>query len=150
VLLALIAVIQAVILLKYMKWYFASRTRYREMINKIIKTLESRGETVAFNWTELGQLEPYSANQERCREIAEQVNRAINQTDIFVLISDSEGTDMFVELGIALNQWQLDKKIRIYVVGEYNQRSLMHFHPAIKHFDDIKEVFKLECPNIQI
>ncbi len=62
--------------------------------------------------------------------MAKKIESEIKKCDTFVLISDRAGTDMFVELGIATS---LKKKI--YIVGKWNKRSLMHFHPSIKHVD---------------
>jgi len=75
---------------------------------------------------------------------------ALAHADVFVLISDEAGTDMFVELGIAIAQWMQNKKMRIYIVGKHNKRSLMHLHPAINHVNRIEEIFEKECPNMLI
>jgi len=126
-----------------MKWYFASRTRHQETISKIYQTLRNKGHTVVFDWTQLKIVKPYEEHS--CKAIAEDISTSIPNADIFVLISDAAGTDMFVELGIALAH-----KKKIYVVGEHNKRSLMHFHPSIIHVDTIKEVLDKECPGIRL
>jgi len=133
-----------------MKWYFASRTRHQESISKINKVLLNNGHSVVFDWTELGVLKPFEENVHSCKTIAEDISRSIPHADIFVLISDAAGTDMFVELGIAIAQWTEYKKTKIYVVGKHNKRSLMHFHPSIIHADSLKEVLNKECPGIRL
>jgi len=39
-------------------------------------------------------------------------------------------------------------KTKIYAVGKFNDRSLMHFHPAIKRVDKLSDVFSIECPEL--
>lgn len=129
-----------------MKWYFASRTKHKNFIKKLSGLLLNKGQEIAFNWTELGLLEPYQNNVKACSDIAEQITKAVTDTDVFILISDQEGTDMFIELGLALGERARGQKIRIYVVGKFNARSLMHFHSGINRVDRLEEVFKIEFP----
>ncbi len=130
-----------------MKWYFASRTRHKEIVKSIGKILESHNHELSFDWTSLDKIIHY--DEYLCKEIAEKISSAIYNTDVFVLISDPEGTDMFIELGIAIKSFLDNKKPKIYIVGEYNKRSLMHFHPSIIHMDSIEEVMNIECPEIK-
>jgi hypothetical protein len=55
---------------------------------------------------------------------------------------------MFVELGIAIANYEQNKKTKIYIVGEHNKRSLMHLHLSITHMDSLNDVFLTECPEI--
>lgn len=131
-----------------MKWYFASRTKNRELIRSVIKLLKDYDHEISYDWTVLEKLEPYSENAEKNKEIADKIPSAIRDADVFVLISDPSGTDMFVELGIAIYSWIKNRKPRIYIVGEYGKRSLMHFHPSIMHKDSLISVLKKECLEI--
>lgn len=133
-----------------MKWYFASRTRHRDSLIELAKVLEASGEKVVSEWVHVYDLFPYIENQERAKETAKKVVRAINNADIFVLISDKEGTDMFVELGLALARYeQSPDLIRIYIVGEYSKRSLMQLHPAIVHLPSVSVVLEKEGVTIE-
>lgn len=127
-----------------MNWYFASRMRHRKSINEIIKILKSKNQSVSYEWSELKSLKPYNENSERSSIIAKQINNSLEKTDIFVMISDKEGTDMFIELGIIIEQKNKKDKIKIYVVGEHNDRSLMHFHPNIIRVKNLKGIFSEE------
>ncbi len=123
-----------------MKWYFASRVRHQQKIVDVANFLDGIGEKVVSNWIKGRSLKPYDQNLKEVQLLAEEVVRSIMDSDIFVLISDPEGTDMFVELGICLNR----EEARIYIVGKHSRRSLMQLHPRIKHVDTLKEVFDLE------
>lgn len=131
-----------------MKWYFASRIRHKDNISRIIKLLQSQNHEVVYDWSKLGSLKPYKDNSHQASLIAEEISVALKNVDIFVLISDEFGTDMFIELGLVIGNWLDNKKIKIYAVGNFNNRSLMHFHPAIKQVDNLSDVFSLECPEL--
>lgn len=118
-----------------MKFYFASRYRHKEKLLKISKLLEAKKHKVISSWLRVDSLRPYEEHQKESKAMAARIEKEIKNCEVFVLISDKAGTDMFVESGIAI---ALKKKI--YVVGKWNKRSLMHFHPQIKHVDTIEEV----------
>ena len=133
-----------------MKWYLASRTRHVNKINSIQKLLIKYGHQIEFDWTSLGSLRPFEKNYLKCKEISQKMSEAISNSDIFTLISDKEGTDMFIELGMAIKNYEIQGKPKIYLVGKYNKRSLMHFHHSIKHVKSIEEVLSKECPELLI
>lgn len=131
-----------------MNWYFASRKRHQEAISKISDFLKSNNQQIVYDWSKVDSLKPYNANSDKSSLVADKIGSSLKNTDIFVLISDEGGTDMFIELGIAIGRWMSNPKIKIYCVGKYNSRSLMHFHPAIIRVDKLVNVFSAECPEI--
>ena len=131
-----------------MKWYLASRMRHSIVMNELSSSLKSQGEEIVYQWSSMGSLKPYSDNAKKSSSIANDISNSIVQADIFVLISDEAGTDMFIELGLAISHWMSDSTVKIYVVGKYNDRSLMHFHPAIKRVKSFNDILEVECSNI--
>lgn len=131
-----------------MRFYIASRLRHKNNIEKILSILKTAGHKVVFDWTKVELSKPYEDNVKSCSQIAQQISDSLQNVEVFVLITDGSGTDMFIELGIVLNQWQKNSNIKIYVVGKYNTSSLMHFHPAIKRVDSFEEVLKEECGEV--
>lgn len=131
-----------------MKWYFASRMRHKESIEKIVNFLKSQNHHVVYEWSKLGSLKPYNENSNKSSLVAKDLTDALKDVDIFVLIADEAGTDMFIELGIVIGRWLNNSKTKIYAVGKFNDRSLMHFHPAIKRVDKLSAVFSIECPEL--
>ena len=131
-----------------MKWYIASRTKHIDYVNYLYKTLEKCGEKVTFNWTKIGNLKPFKENQKECTLISKKIISAVKKSDIFVLISDEGGSDMFMELGVAIANYNDLKKPKIYHVGKYNERALMHFDSSINRIKSIEDVFRKECPKI--
>ena len=118
-----------------MKWYIASRTKNKDLVKNIKQKLESKGHEVTFDWTQISILTPYEENIEKCQEVATNITKAIENTDNFILLSDAAGTDMFVELGLALTHAK-----NIYILGDHNKRSLMHLHPKITHINTFEEL----------
>ena len=127
-----------------MKWYFSSRTKHEKKINYLSALISQYGHEISFDWTTLGLLKPYYQN----KEVPQRILKSISDSDVFVMISDKNGTDMFVELGIAIQNYYEKEVPRIYVVGKYNSRSLMHFHSSINRVKSIEDVFQKECPGI--
>lgn len=132
-----------------MKWYFASRVRHTNDLIKLAQVLESHGEILEGKWIYGKSLKPYHENVEEVQKVGVENTQAILDSDVFVMISDPEGTDMFVELGIALGAHTSGNGIpRIYIIGEHSKRSLMQLHPAIIHCDTFEQVFQHE--NLQM
>ena len=126
-----------------MKWYWASRTKHKEKIDAVIQLLESHDQQITYNWAGKPVFSPQEY-QEHAPAIADEINQAIHNTDIFVLISDEHGTDMFVELGMMLQASLDNPESRIYILGDYNTRSLMHHHPRIRHVGSVQDIFLAE------
>lgn len=131
-----------------MNWYLASRTRHQKTITDIVNLLKSKNHHVVYEWSKLDLLQPYNENSEKSSLVANEISTALSDVEVFVLISDEAGTDMFVELGIVIRQWMENNKIKIYIVGKFNDRSLMHFHPAIKRVNKLSDVFSIEYPEL--
>ncbi|HSE56906.1 MAG TPA: hypothetical protein VLB02_02380 [Candidatus Paceibacterota bacterium] len=128
------------------KWYFASRMRHQEKIKEVCDFLTAQGEQVVCRWVYEQSLAPYKQNQEKIATLAVDSIQGVIEADVFVLISDPEGTDMFVELGAALAAAVPAEK-KIYNVGSYSKRSLLQTHPSIIHAASLPEVFKAEQIN---
>ena len=131
-----------------MKWYFASRMRHKEFVEKITNFLKSQSHSVVYEWPKLNSLKPYDENSDKSSLVAREIGNALKDVDVFVLIADEAGTDMFVELGIVIGRWIDNNKTKIYAVGSFNDRTLMHFHPAIKRVNKLSDVFSIECPEL--
>ena len=128
----------------FMKWYFASRTKHQQKVAELSRFLVKAGEMVLSDWVYAEPLQPYEENMDKALALSREVVKSILNTNIFVLISDPEGTDMFAELGIALAKNEVSHNARIYIVGKHSKRSLMQLHPSIIHVPDIQNIFEKE------
>ncbi len=133
-----------------MRWYFASRMRHKDSITLIVDFLKSHNHIIVYEWSKGESLQPYATNSHKSSVVAKEITDSLQDVDVFVLIADASGTDMFIELGVVIGRYAQRAKPKIYAVGEFNDRSLMHFHPAITRVDTLREVFVKECPDILI
>ena len=99
-----------------MNWYVASRVRHKEYLREVSEKLKGLGETVTSDWLYQDSLKPYEENDVAVKALSESVVQAVLASDVFVLISDPEGTDMFVELGIyRMLNWEHYYSFPIYI-----------------------------------
>lgn len=124
-----------------MKFYIASRVKDKEIVKEIHKKLLDKGHTFTSDWVEEKNIIPYKNHIKEAEILATKCIDAINNSDVFILISDETGAGMYTELGIALQLTQSNGKLRIYVIGEYNNRSVFFFHNLIKRRNNLDEVF---------
>lgn len=124
-----------------MKFYIAGRVKKKKEVEKIHKLLSSKGHEFTSDWIEEGNILPYSENIEKSSSLVERCMKNINKSDVFVLLSDETGTGMYTELGIALQLATEKNKPKIYIIGEYRERSAFFFHPLVKRVKEIEQVF---------
>jgi len=121
-----------------MKFYIAARFKLKDQVKRIYCLLRERGHEIAYDWTEEGLIKPYSENEDLARDIAIKSLNASESCDVFVLISDEAGTDMYGELGSAI----ASRKPQVYVIGESLDRSKFFFHSRVKRMKSIDEVLQ--------
>ncbi len=125
-----------------MKFYIASRTKYRGLVEKIHKLILKKGHKFSSSWIEEKDIIPYEENIKAASKRAKQCIKDSSSCDVFILISDKSGSGMYTELGVALLKSIESKKPRIYVIGKYINRSMFFFHPSVKRFKTMEEVFE--------
>jgi len=122
--------------------YVAARFALGEEVRRIYSRLEGCGYTASEDWTKYRSIKPYSANPELSREYAVTLINAARTSDLFILISDAEGTGMHTELGSAIDHNLESGKPLIYVIGEYLSRTPFFFHPSVNQRENIEQVIE--------
>lgn len=125
-----------------MRFYIAARFGRRDEVRKIHKTLLDKGHEFLSTWVEQDQIKPYDKYPNKARKRAIKSIDAAKDCDIFVLLSDEAGTGMYVELGTAIMSNLLKGKPKIYIVGNYLNRSMFFFHPIVKRKKSIEDVLE--------
>lgn len=125
-----------------MKFYIASRTKDRKLVEEIHRQVVNKGHEFMSTWVNEGEIIPYEKNISASSKRAEQCVRDSSGCDVFVLISDNSGSGMYTELGVALLSNINSGKPKIYIMGDYINRSAFFFHPSVKRVSSIEEVFK--------
>jgi len=125
-----------------MKFYIASRVKNRELVRNIHDTLSELGHETLSDWIDERNIIPYENHPEESKVRSIQCVNYCTNADVFVLISDEGGAGMYTELGVVLASSKLNDKPKIYVIGNYLNRSIFFFHPAIKRFKNFEEVLE--------
>jgi hypothetical protein len=125
-----------------MKFYIASRVKNKKLVGRIHKIILKKGHKFSSSWIEEKDIIPYEKNTKAASKRSQQCIKDSSSCDVFILISDISGAGMYTELGAALLHSTSSKKPKIYVIGEYINRSMFFFHPSIKRLETIEEVFE--------
>lgn len=125
-----------------MKFYIASRTKHRKLVEEIRKQVVHKGHEFMSTWVDEGEIIPYEKNISASSKRAEQCVRDSSDCDVFVLISDDSGSGMYTEFGVVLLSNINSGKPKIYVIGDYINRSVFFFHPSVKRVSSIERIFK--------
>jgi len=123
-----------------MKFYIGARTTHREKVKEIHNLLKEKGHEITVDWTNDPSLKPYEENLEASKKLAENHINGIMSSDVTIIISDKEGTGIYVELGTAIAQNLIKGKPHIYVIGKDISGSNFYLHPTIKHKENIQEI----------
>lgn len=125
-----------------MRFYIASRLKDKNRVEIIHNELIARGHTFTSEWVKEGNLTPYENYPEEAKRLAIQCSKAIDNCDVFILISDENGSGMYIELGMALERAKNSEYPKIFVIGEYNNSCVFFFHSLIKRVTTFEDVFK--------
>lgn len=106
-------------------------------MKEIYRKLREKGHEISYDWTKLNIQRPFSLSDQK---YSQKIIRAIEDSDVFILISDSGGTDMYGELVAAIKSNELNGMSQPYVIGDYLNNSIFFFHPVVKRRVTIEEV----------
>jgi len=120
--------------------YVASRFALKDEVKKIYSKLEKLGYSVSEDWTRFKSIKPYASNPGLSREYAIADIDGARNSDLFILITDAEGTGMYAELGAAIGHNLEFGKPTIYVIGAHLSASFIFFHPSVKRRENIDKV----------
>lgn len=123
-----------------MNFYVAARFGKKREVDRLSKKIKSGGHKVISTWIKQKIIKPYNENPEISEKYSKLCLREIEKCDIFVLLSDKEGTGMYFELGFAVHSYINGQRPKIYVIGKYLSRSMFYFLPYIKLLPDIDSV----------
>ena len=125
-----------------MKFYIVARFRLKEVVRDIHKQLQKRGHEIVADWTTHLEAKPYDENIGLARQYSiEDINGA-KSCDVFIILSDEAGTNVYGELGAAIVSHLEHGKPKIYVIGDHTARSMFYFHPSVNRRRTIDEVLE--------
>ncbi len=120
-----------------------------EAVKSLIGHLEALGYTVTYDWTLYPIQKPFEGNHDAALA-AERMARGVMEADIVIVLCQKEGgVGYHIETGGALiaslviSYIQGERRRRIYLVGEGNDRSVFYFHPAVTRVGSIEDIIAL-------
>jgi hypothetical protein len=122
----------------------------RELKEKLVKL----GFQIIYDWTELPVMKPFEEHIEEATLAAENMARAVMECDILVVLFAKGGIGFHIETGGALVASIIQsfiggeqKKKKIYIVGDGNDKSIFYFHKSVRRLPDtgalLEELTKL-------
>ena len=123
-----------------MKFYIASRVNNKSLVKNIRNQITKLGHQFLSTWIDETNIIPYEKNAKNAKLRAIQCIKDTSKCDVFILISDEEGAGMYTELGVALLAHSINKRPKIYVIGDHLNRSMFFFHSGIKRLKTFEEV----------
>ncbi|TAL55596.1 MAG: hypothetical protein EPN86_03210 [Nanoarchaeota archaeon] len=127
-----------------MKIYIAARFTEKGKVKSFFKTLENKGHSIAYNWTNHKNAQPFIENSDLAAKYSENDVNSVLDADVLIVLTDeieySKG--LYVELGAALAKAKITGKPKIYVVGKNKDSAMFFFHPFVKRRKNIDEVLK--------
>ncbi len=111
---------------------------------RISDFLRSQGETIVSNWIYKDVQIPFSSNLTASQRFSTEITNDLLAADVFVVINDKGGTDLFTEYGFCLSRKLRGENIKLYVVGKIADASLLQLHPSVVHVEQLHEVFEAE------
>jgi len=127
-----------------MKIFVTGRSSNYERVIEAFDQIEAMGNEVAFRWTDLPMIKPYSENQEQAGKNAQNQIGGIIASDVFILFAHHDGTGVFAEFGAALALAELHGKPTIYAIGDEATKAaaMFHYHPLIKWHSSLEDVLE--------
>lgn len=133
--------------------YIASKfNRSEPQVQALRVQLEARGYDIVYDWTETPVPKPFSVYPQEAHMAAEEMAKAVMHCDIIIVLLAPDGLGMHIETGGALVAGIIlqfiagQKRKRILVVGEGNERSVFYFHKSVERVSDVESVLERLLP----
>lgn len=125
---------------RMLKVYVAAKFEKKASVQYIYKKILERGHVIAYDWTTHKPIKPYERNEDTARIYSNNELNGIRDCDIFIYLAEDFGTTLPMEFGAALAYAKTTGKPKIYVVGEFNNKSPWFFNELVLRRDTIREV----------
>ncbi|HOI18356.1 MAG TPA: hypothetical protein PLX15_00640 [Candidatus Woesearchaeota archaeon] len=129
---------------KPLKVYVAGKFEKKLIVLNLYERLKSMGHEISYDWTNHIEIKPYSENVRLATTYSDSELEGISNSDVFIYLSDNEGTTLKMEVGAAIMAKMITGSPKqIYIVGEYNDKSPWFMNEKfVKRLDNIDDVIK--------
>ena len=124
-----------------MQVYIAGSLADASHVRAVQAAVESSGHNVILDWTRGpdAALTDYASAPAIAATIAEQDLAAVLKADaVLVVLGETPGLGMFVELGAALASAERQEDKRVVVIGRDTTESVFYFHPAVERCESVE------------
>jgi hypothetical protein len=125
-----------------MKFYIAGKFEEIDVVRDVYAKVQKLGHEISYDWTTHVKIKPYEENVEIAQRYAENEIKAILDSDVFVYLSNERGTTLHMEYGAALAKAWQGGQIKIFIVGENNNRSPWYFNHLVTRVSNLDGVFQ--------
>ena len=125
-----------------MKFYIAAALTEKEKVQKIYQMIREKWHEISVDWIDEFVPRPFSENSSKAWDFAIRDIKGVQESDIFVIFTDTEARGLFIELWVALERNLQTWKPQIYIIWEYRENSIFYFHPNVHICEDMNEVLK--------
>jgi len=122
--------------------YVAAKFERKKIINYLYKKILEKGHSISYDWTTHKPIKPYEHNENTAKIYSNNELSGIINCDVFIYIADNSGTTLPMEFGAALMHAKKTGKPKIYIIGEFNNKSPWFFNELVERRDTIKEVLE--------
>jgi len=124
-----------------MRFYVAARTAQIQKVRQIYDKIKKRGHHILYDWTQITNIErPFDKNPEITKKYVGEIVSNIRNSDVFIMLTDKEGTDMYGELTTAIAFNLENLKPEVFVLGDELSHSIFPFHPIVNIRKSIEEI----------
>jgi hypothetical protein len=129
---------------KPLKVYVTGKFEKKPIVLDLYERLKKMGHMISYDWTKHIEIKPYSEHVELATTYSDSEINGISQSDVFIYLSDREGTALKMEVGAAIMAKKLSGNPKyIYIIGEHNDKSPWFMNERlVKRFDNIDDVLK--------
>src|SRR3989344_1379489 len=134
-------------MLKGNRVYIASKVNLKESEVRTLRSkLEGLGYAIIYDWTKTVVPKPFTAYSLEAHKAAEKMAKAVMRCDILIVLLAPNGLGMHIETGGALVASIIlqfvagQRRKRIFIVGEGNDRSVFYFHDSVERVPNIDAV----------
>jgi hypothetical protein len=135
-----------------LKAYVAGRISRQDEIRTIVNALKKAGIAITREWTWTDSIQnetdaaayrkrEYAQPNHKYHQEAEDDLQAVLAADIFIVLTDTMGSSMYVEMGAAFAAQKLaGKPKKIYAIGPHFDRMVFYQHKDVHRVANVEEI----------
>lgn len=134
------------------KAYVAGRISRQNEVKEIVETLKAVGVVITREWTWTDTItsekeaaayrkREYTQPSQKYHREAEDDIQAVLEADVFIILTDEQGSSMYVEMGVAFAAQKLTGKPKwIYAIGPHFDRMVFYQYKNVKRVNSVQEI----------